>query len=109
MTDSDTVAKVFSRKNGTGVDNITDIAGTDGIQNFFAAFAGLMADTGTDTVCLQKFACQRGGFDIKAHIVETADKRQRFLFILIGNADNDGSVVAKRKSRGYHRLVCGSV
>ena len=109
MTDSDTVAKVFSRKNGTGVDNITDIAGTDGIQNFFAAFTGLMADTGTDTVCLQKFTCQRGGFNIKAHIVETADKRQRFLFILIGNADNDGSVVAKCKPRGYHRLVCGSV
>ena len=77
LTDSDTVAKVFSRKNSTGVDNITDIAGTDGIQNFFAAFAGLMADTGADTVCLQKFACQRGGFNIKAHIVETADKRQR--------------------------------
>lgn len=61
--------------NGTGIENIADIARPDGIENLVAAVAELPADSRADAMFFQECSSTLGGFDIEAQTVEPLYQR----------------------------------
>ena len=92
-------------KNCAGIDDITDISGTDCIQDFSTAFRRFTQYAGTDSMLFQIFSRERGCFNIKTHIIETADQRKGFLFILICKCYDHSPVILHANAGSNHSFI----
>ena len=68
-----------------GVDDVGDVALTNGIENFVGAVVHLRPDAGPDAVPAQENRGAYGGLNVEAQLVKPADQGQRFLLVLVGD------------------------
>ena len=93
---------------GSCIDNIGDIASTDGFEDLFTALADFSADPGADTVLLEECCSTRRCLNVEAHVIEASHERQRLLLVLVCEGDKHCSVVLQLHSGCLQCLVHGA-
>ena len=96
-------------ENCSGIDNIADVSGTDGVQNFLAALADFSPHTGTNTVLFQELGCHGCRLDVEPHVVEASYQRQGFLLVFICQRHDHRAVVLHPDAGGDQSLIHGAV
>ena len=66
---------------------------TDCVGDIVAAFLDLLQDMRADAVFLQELCGSRGGLNVEAEVVETANQRERLFLVLLGDGHEYGSVI----------------
>ena len=78
-----------------GVDEVGNVTLTQRAGNFIAALADLANRVRTNAVLLEELGSTLGCLDVKAEVVEAADKGQCLGLVLICNGDQHRAVILK--------------
>ena len=88
-----------------GINQITDVSRTKGVEELVAAFAELPEHSGSDAMLTHGSGSHIGRLDVETKVIEATDQRNSFFFILVGERNDHGAVVLYLDTCGDQRFI----